>query len=276
MKFDNVAVLRNTLEQMETQQLDAMLQEELRKEQPDGQLVRLIGSVLKEREQNNIPEIDSNVQQVWEQYQKKNQQLRKKPKYMNSWLVKAASLILVILTFVAILPQEASAKSFFERVIAWTEDVFSLANPADSKEQEAEYVFRTENPGLQEIYEKVTELGVTVPVVPMWLPDGYDLVECKVNSNPTKKYLMARFSDGDSEIIYQIDIYSGNVTHEYSKNDIAAQNIEMNGTVYTLLRNHDLWVAVWTRENIECSLYIDCQEQILLRILKSIYTMEEK
>ena len=116
MKFDNVAVLRNTLEQMETQQLDTMLHEELKKEQPNGQLVRLIGSVLKEREQNNIPEIDSNVQQAWERYQKKNQQVCRKPKYMNSWLVKVASLILVILTFLTILPQEASAKSFFERV----------------------------------------------------------------------------------------------------------------------------------------------------------------
>jgi hypothetical protein len=276
MKFDNIAVLQNTLEQMETQQLDAMLHEELKKEHPNGQLVRLIGSVLKEREQNNIPEFDANVQQAWERYQKKNQQARKKPQYMNSWLVRVASLILVFLTFVAILPQEASAKSFFERVIAWTEDVFSFVNPANSGDQKAEYGFRTENPGLQEVYEKVTELGVTVPVVPMWLPEGYELMNCETNNNPVKKTLLATFSDGKNEIIYQIDIYSSNVTHDYFKNELAAQTIEMDGTVYTLLQNHDLWVAVWTKENIECSLYIDCQENILLRILESIYTMEEK
>ena len=40
MKIENKAALRETLERMETGQLDAMLLEELRKEAPDARLIR--------------------------------------------------------------------------------------------------------------------------------------------------------------------------------------------------------------------------------------------
>ena len=44
---------------------------------------------------------------------------------------------------------------------------------------------------------------------------------------------------------------------------------------YNITRNNDWWVAVWTKDNIECSIALDCQEETLRRILDSIYTMED-
>ena len=272
MKIENVAALRNTLEQMETQQLDDMLLEELRKDTPNGELIRLIGSVLKEREM--VPEIDANIQKAWERYQKKTQPAYKKPKLMSSFLIKAASMLLVLFALVAMLPQEAKAMNFFERFIAWTEDVFSLTSPAEAQEQKEEYVFRTDNPGLREVYDKVVELGVTEPVVPMWLPEGYELVECEVENTIAKTYMTAAFSDGNADIVYQLDIYSMNVTHEYYKNGTILYKKEINSIVHTVMQNKSLLVALWTRENIECSIVVGCQEEVLHRILNSIYTME--
>lgn len=275
MKIENVADLRDMLEQMETQQLDEMLLEELRKESPNGELIRLIGSVLKERDRDMIPEIDANIQQAWERYQRKSQPVHKKPKCMNTWLLKAASLILVLLALFTLLPQEAKAMSFFERFVEWTENVFSLISPSEAKNREAEYVFQTDNPGLQEVYDRVTELGVTVPVVPMWLPEGYELVEMKVNNTPTNICLSSKFLKEASKVIYQLNMYSDNVTSTYPKDDNNIYEIEKNGTVYRLMNNKDLLVAVWSIENIECSIFVDCQEGTLIRILESIYMVEE-
>lgn len=274
MKIDNIAVLRENLERMDTQQLDAMLLEELRKESPNGDLIRLISSILKERDKDIVPEIDANIQQAWERYQKKTQTVHKKPKYMNSFLLKAASLMLVLFALVTLLPQEAKAMNLFERFIAWTEDVFSLINPAEAKEHQQEYVFRTDNPGLQEVYDKVAELGVTVPVVPMWLPEGYELVECETNRNPTKNYLTATFFNGNTKAVYQIDVYSDNISSEYYKDGSEVQELELNDRCYRIMRNKDMRVAVWVMDNLECTIVIDCQEKILHRILESIYTVE--
>lgn len=275
MKFNNITALRETLERMETRQLDEMLCMELKKDLPDGHLVRLIGSVLKEREKDMVPEIETNVQTAWAQYQQDTRKVYRKPKSQSSRLAKVACLILVLLAFLLLMPQEANARQFFQRIITWTEDVFSLVSPDENQGRNATYEFRTDNPGLQEVYNQVTELGITTPVVPMWLPEGYELVKCSINSIPTKKFLIAVFSNEVSEIVYQIDIYSGNVTHEYSKNDTTVKKHEKNGITYTFFQNHELLVAVWTVENIECSIFVDCPEDVLIRILESISIMEE-
>ena len=274
MKFNTVTALRETLERMETRQLDEMLLEELRKEAPNGDLIRLISSVLKERDKNEVPQIDDNIQKAWEQYQQKPRPVHKKPKPAHSFLLKAASVVLVLVALVALVPQRAEAMNFFERFIAWTEDVFSLINPIDAKEQARDYVFRTDNPGLQEVYDKVTELGITVPVVPSWIPEGYELTECRITENPTKTYLLATFTNGSDEMVYQMSILSDTTTHKFYKDGEEIRVEEKNGIKHTIMQNEELLVVVWTVDNIQCSIGIDCQEDVLVDILKSIYTME--
>lgn len=275
MKIEKIAALRDILERTETQQLDTMLLEELRKDSPNAELIRLISSILKERDQDLIPELDTNIRQAWEQYQRKTTPVHQKPRLMNSVLVKAASLILVVLTLMALLPQKAEASNFFQRLIAWTEDVFSLINPSEETVPEEAYVFCTYNPGLQEVYDKVMELGINVPVVPTWLPEGYELVNCELTENPTKKYLTATFSNSLVDAVYQIKISSDNVTSAYYKDGEIVLEMEKCGITHTILRNHNLLTAVWAPDNIECSIFIDCPEDTLIQILESIYTMED-
>ena len=275
MKFNTVTALRGTLAAMETPQLDALLLEELRKDVPSAQRIRLISSILKERDRELAPQIDDNARRAWEAYLEKSARVKPKPGRMKPILVKAASLILVLLTLMALLPQKAEASNFFQRIIAWTEDVFSFASSREETAPQEAYVFRTDNPGFQEVYDQVVELGITDPVVPMWLPEGYELVGCEVINNPTKTYLTATFSNGQKDAVYQLDIYSDNITTRYYKDGTIIQEEEKHGITHTILRNNDLLVAVWTIDNIECSIFIDCPEDTLIRILESIYTMED-
>ena len=55
------------------------------------------------------------------------------------------------------------------------------------RNEQPEYVFETDHPGLQQIYDAVVEMGVTEPVVPMWVPEGYDLVEYKAEDYNQEK-----------------------------------------------------------------------------------------
>lgn len=275
MKFDNMAALRETLERMGTQQLDELLLEELRKDQPNGDLIRLISNVLQERDRDNRPDINENIRQAWEQYRKKQQPVHTKPKPITSFLLKVASVLLVLFALLAIMPQEAKAMNFFERFIAWTEDIFYLISPAESNQEAEAYVFRTENPGLQEVYDKVVELGVTVPVVPMWIPEGYILVECKVTETPSSDYLFARFFDGNTQLVYQLNVFSDNFTHEFYKDGAEIRVEERNGIDHTIMQNYDKLIAVWTTDNMQCSIGLDCPEETMIRILDTIYTTEE-
>ena len=273
MKTNDIAALREALEQKDTRLLEDMLLEELRKDAPSGERIRLISDILKERDSQEPPVIDDKVRQAWERYLAKTRPVHKKP--TGSFLLKAASLLLAVLALVALVPQEARAMNLFGRFMAWTEDIFSLISPAEAREWEQPYEFRTDNPGLRQIYDEVTALGVTAPVVPMWLPEGYELVECEVEHTNAKTYLTATFSNGCSEFVYQLDIYAENVTCEYYKNGTNIRTKEKNGINHTIMDNDDVMVAIWAVENVECSIFIDCPEDVLNKILESIYTVEE-
>lgn len=272
MKELNNTSLRESLEQISTPQLDAMLRAELDKEPPDEYAVRLILNVLREREADYPVETNEQIQKAWSEYEEKTTRRESRG---GTALLKAAVILLVCGLLLFALPHEASAGSFFDRITVWTESIFELFSPSDSGKAQKEYVFRTDHPGLRELYDTVTELGVTVPVVPMWLEDGYELVDLKVMSTPLTTKVLAIFYDEKKEAVFELNIYSHNVVSEYHKDEPDAEQHESNGVIHNIFRNEELWTVVWIRENVECSMAIDCPEDTLYEILDSIYTMEE-
>lgn len=268
----NNTSLRESLEKLSTSELDAMLRTELEKEMPDEYAVRLILKVLRERETGYPIEVNDRIQKAWIDYEEKTSQ---KVPPRGKAILKAAAVLLTCGLLLFTLPQEASAGSFFNRIAEWTESIFELFSPGDSGNVQKEYVFRTDNSGLQELYDTVTELGVTVPVVPMWLEDGYELVDCKVTSSPTTTKVLATFVFEDKTVTFEINIYTQNIAREYHKNTPDAGKYERNGISHYVFQNEGLWTVVWTRDNIECSIFIECQEAILHQVIDSIYTMEE-
>lgn len=275
MNNNSIAILRDRWEQLSTEQLDEMLLRELKKATPEGERVRLILDILKQRESGTTLDISTPAEKAWQRYQTRVIPSRPRTIVLGSWLWKAASVVLVLLFLTAFVPQETTASNFFQRIMAWTEDVFSLKSPGESPSQGIAYEFQTDNPGLQEVYDQVIALGVTTRVVPMWLPEGYELTLIETEETPTKTFLTATFSTEESHIVYQLDMYSDNITREYYKDESEIQQIEKNGIMHTIVHNKALLVAIWAADNIECSIAVDCQEDTLRRILNSIYTMEE-
>lgn len=276
MKNDNLIYLRSVMERMTTEQLDELLHEELAKETPNGEIVRQALKVLEDREKDIPVKMTPEIEAVWENYRKNVEPVSDKPVCRHSWILKVASVVAVLLLVFLILPQQAEAKSIFERIVSWTDSFFQLINPGDAQDCRREYVFETDNPGLQQVYDAVVELGITDPVVPMWLPEGYELVECKVTEMPTNNSIVAKLTDGNSALIFRIYSYSANMSNKYYKNVTQADTFEVGGTTYNIIRNREVWASIWTQDNLECTIMIDCQEDVFYEILRSIYMMEDE
>lgn len=276
MQADNATWLRTALEGLPTRQLEEMLQEELTREQPNSQNVRLALKILQEREKDDPVEAGPEAEAAWEKYLDDIDE----PIYEHSpkgrWALRIASVAAIVILLLAALPQEASARNFFERLISWTDSVFALIGPEDACNITGEYVFRTDNPGLQQVYDTVAGFGVTQPVVPMWLPEGYELVECKVIDTPTKNAVVALFSNGSSEVHFEVSIYADNIASKYYKDEDDVVHVELAGVSHNVTKNVKKWVAVWVRDNYECSIFADCQEDVFMKILRSIYVLEEE
>ena len=263
----NVSLIES-LEQLSTPQLDAMLHAELHKEQPDDHAVRLILKVLKAREADFPVQKNAQLEQAWKTYTKKTE-AHSNPR---SHLSKIAAVLALCCLLLFMLPQKASADNLFHRMVSWTESFFRLL---DREASPQEYVFRTTHPGLQQLYDTVTELGVTTPVVPMWLDEAYLLEHCQVFSTPTTSKVFAHFFNGEDEIVFELNVYSDTVPRDFQKNNPDAQKYEFNGTIHYVFQNRGIWTVVWEGEFLECSVAMNSSEDDVYRMIDSIYIAEE-
>ena len=274
MKNYNTTGLRGVIEQMSTEQLDEMLQHELEKESVDESAVHLIMEVLEKRDQDIPVEINPQIAAAWEKYQTRASVQSRVKFSFRSWPVRIAAAVAVVIALALAMPQSAEAEGFWERLSRWTDSIFEFFAPGDEMVAQ-EYVFETDNPGLQQVYDAVTALGITDPVVPMWLPEGYELLQCEVTETPSKSFVHSRFENGKNIIILDLGIRDAKSPRQYSKDEENAKIREIADIEHTILHNEDWWTAAWSRDRLECAIAIDCHEETLYKILKSIYTMED-
>lgn len=274
MQDNSITSLRDMLEKLPTPQLDRMLREELDKDKPDGNAIRMILRVLREREKDMPVEITPEIRDAWEKYQRDTAEPNAGKHRVRTWFIRIGSVAAVLALMVFAIPQKAGAETFFEKLARWTDSVVDFFSPDKANDNLLEYEFVSDNPGLQQVYEAVTELGVTVPVVPTWLPEGYELVECKRHETSQKVGIAANFRNGEEDFYYKVDIFEEDVSHKYHRDETPFDTFECDDVEHTILRNNDRWVVIWFQDEIECFLTLDCSEDTLHEILRSIYERE--
>ena len=273
MKELNMVDLRNQWEPLPTPELEAMLQKELEQKPPDDDKVILLLHILEIREKDLPLELSPREAEAWQQYRQRVMARKGKRKLPPRWLSVAASIVLIAAVLVSMVPQQAQAESFWDMLQRISGNVMEYFS-GEGKRTDIQYQFATDNPGLQQVYDAVTELGVTEPVVPMWIPEGYELNELKPINYPMASGVYASFSDGFDELVYRISVYIGEPAHQYYKDDTHYESHEREGTKYYITRNNDRWGVIWTSRYIECSITLDCAEDTLWKILESIHVTE--
>ncbi len=263
------------LEQLSTQQLDQMLQETLEKEDADPAQVKEILAVLKEREKDMPVTVGDQEKLAWQRYKAREKEAAKKPARKWGMALRVAGIAVALMVLLVSISTQAEAETFWERLVRWTDSVISFFSPDYASNEPQPYEFRTDHPGLQQIYDTVAGLGVTDPVVPMWLPEGYTLILCQDMKSANKTTVVAAFQNGDKLINFNIDVYFAGVNNQYQKDETDVKIVEFKGIEHRIVRNTDAWVAIWAQDQIECSISIDCQEDELYKILRSVYDKEE-
>lgn len=273
MKQNNMASWE-LLKVLPTHELDALLQKELRKETVDDELVRLILNVLEEREWDYPVEINAEIEAAAERFaQSLDNHKVGTTKKRTHWILKVASILLVVCVLFFAVPQAAKAETFWDLLARWTDSVFEFFVPGDSDDKQPEYVFETDHSGLQQIYDTVAQMGIAERVVPMWVPEGYAIEELIVFDEPSESSLYVNMKNGEKVINISIGIQSVHSPLNHMKDMQNVEVFERSGIKHYIISNNDQVTATWSVKNIECSVVIDCQEDIY-RILNSIYTTE--
>ena len=259
--------------QLPAEELDQILQAELEKEHPNEEVALPILQILEEREKDYPVEKTPEVLALLEKI-RKHETSSKQSKSKRGLIAGIAALAAVVCIVVMAIPRTVGADSVMDVLFRWTGSIFEFFTPEqDATNPPVDYLFETENPGLQQLYDKVTELGVTESVVPMWLPEGFVLSELKELPMPGGNNVHGKFENG-SQIITITYRISTEITATFEKEETGVELFEASDISHFIVDNDNNLSATWTIDGVKCLLSADVLREDLYAIIKSIYRSE--
>lgn len=256
--------------QLPTEELDLILQAELEKEHPNEEVVLPILQILEEREKDYPVE---NTPEVFDLLKKLNEHetSSKQTKNRRSWGGWVAALAAVACIVVMAIPRTVGAESIFGVLFRWTSSIFEFVDPDDTKSYpNTDSAFVTENPGLQQLYDKVTEMGVTESVVPMWLPEEYELVELKETQVFDGRKIYGKFENGNNTVMITYRV-TDEIPVKFEKEDSDFEVFEAGDVSHFIMDNDENLSVKWNVECVECSIVADIDKEDVYNVIKSIY-----
>ena len=246
MQDNSVVSLREMLEQLPTEQLDKMLHLELQKEPPDPDAVRLIMHILEDREKDLPVEVTPEQEAAWERYQQRIAESNLSPKKRlrprwHRWSAMAASVVLVLFLLI---PLRADAEGFLGVLSQWKRDFLEFVVPGEvRKDSVREY--KTEHPGLQQLYNEAVAFGVENPAIPEWFPEEAVVVANDVEESPAVKRMGTLFSYRQAYIVFELKRFNSEVHRQYHRDEDHMQTFEHDGISFDITSNNEKWAVVW-------------------------------
>lgn len=240
-------------------ELEGILRTELEKDQPDRQTVLQILDILETRDSGSSSE---NELPTHARYERKS---------TGRWLRTAVAAVVIVLIFAFAAPPVFGAENIVELVGRWTQDLFALFRSDSPNQLQTEYVYKTSNPDLQKIYDAAVEHGITQRVVPTWVPEECVLEDLMITVAPDGINLCAYLEESNYYILFSLRPATADSLEKYPKEEENVKIYEIEGTEHYIMPNADAWTAVWTADDIGCSIVTNYSEKTARYILKSIY-----
>ncbi len=258
-------------QQMPTEELDRILQAELEKEHPNEEVVLPILHELEEREKDIPVENTPEVLEILEKVSKHNTS-SKQSIHKRRWLAGIAAAVAVVCIVIMSVSPTVRATSFWDVLFRWTSSIFEFIDP-DKSYPNADGNFVTDNPGLQQLYDKVTELGVTKLVVPMWLPEGFVLSELQEMPMAGGTRVLGKFENGSNAVLITYRV-STDIAGKIEKEETGIEVFEAGEVSHFIVENDDNISVTWTVDGVECVMNADISKEDIYTIIKSIYRSE--
>lgn len=300
MAVTNSADMYSYLDQLSTQELEALLQKDA--EDPDGgdlDMVMYIVEVIEKREGGvdktatadaledflsayATPEGDG----LWlypgddlaDKEAKSDSQKELQKARRRRLSLKGVGLIAAVLVCVFSLAacSVGGIGRFFRMVGKWTSEVFSFENTYDGdipKVDGAEIAAPLENAQYASMEEALTAYGITAKVVPMRFPEGFEVVTVEATrfENPDFVKFCAMYQGGDHYLILQVRQILDLNMESFEKDSDAVTEYVKDGIRHYFYTNVDSNCVTWFNGNLECSIGTDISKDDLIAVVDSIY-----
>ena len=186
-------------------------------------------------------------------------------------ILRAAAIAVTVVSL-CIAAAGAIEVNIFEMVAEWTQDVFQFRSET-STSQDAEYeagVFLEDDQTLKSLLE---EAGITQPVYPKWILEGYTFFESTFFPDDNDPLFKVKYKNESSEKPITVSVIAHRAPEGIwiEKNEGDITSYVKNGIEHYIMNNNGLLVSTWFTGTLECFIAGEVSETEMKIMIDSIY-----
>lgn len=157
----------------------------------------------------------------------------------------AASLVLVFSLTTTV--NAFCFRDVWNAVVTWAQETFSFSVGMEVSEpkEDSELVYES----LQDVLDKHK---ITLQLVPMWLPDGFEQVDITINETPMQRTYLALYRKDSGAIKISIKSFLDSEPEQIEQSDSLIEKYSVSGVDYYIFQNYEQYQAVWIVDTFEC------------------------
>lgn len=173
----------------------------------------------------------------------------------------AAAICLILLT--GTVTAYALGYNLWGAIAVWTQDTFGFYSQDRLQRQQP----------FPNLAAALSAYGIQDPLVPTWLPDGFEEDTLKITEDPKGVTFVSNCKVASNDIIVQITSYSsGNASNTiYETVGEKIRLYEVNGIEHYIMPISKQTRVLWICNNNECSIRCSLQDEDIYRMIDSIY-----
>lgn len=265
---------------------DAMATEELEQilrldaeapegQEPDTEEILDIMEVLTERKRNNS-HAEKEALEAYESFKqnympetdnrkhpsKRNKKAKTDTKRLRRIRTLSATAAVLAIIILGSITAKAFGVNIWKTVAKWTQETFHFGEWGSS------------NPNSNLVYASLQEAleqgEVTTHLAPTWFPNGYKLVDIRVEQTPLRKTYVAKYKKGKQELTITLHDYLNGDPVYVEQSEGLIEEYEVSGITYYLFSNYDNVKAVWIVDSYESYISGNVTIEELKQMINSI------
>ena len=271
------------LDTLSVPQLRQLLRAEFESDGADVELIRNITTVLASKEDVNQQDIDVDAAyktfvddysqteplfgEVFDEMDDSEAQKTTEPSRKNTTARIAICIAAVIALLVgATLTAGAFGFNLWGWLTRWTDNDFRFV-PAKTASTE------TVSNDYTDIPSALAALGITEPLYPTWIPEGYEVYETVINTSPPIKVIATYLCTGNSTGLVIHITETKNIDYEsiYEKDHMPLMQYNNGNNLHYIFKNYENYTAVWHTSDYEVTITGNISLDEMMKIIDSIY-----
>ena len=169
--------------------------------------------------------------------------------------IASVAALLAILVFAGSLTAYALGYDLWGAVAQWTKSTFGFESSSEEQSQQAA---DKEVPAqLDELYQLMSNDGLSSALLPGYIPEGYETVDVQYDKMASYIDYWCQLEKGQDQIMLSYTLYldpDSSFAVQYEKDMVDPEVYTSGGVSYYIMTNIGSYLVAWTSENVECSI----------------------